>query len=97
VLFISICLDDEEFGRELVEEGGWTLLTHTFTPNESRNAAKACWGIVQVPFLVVARDSLTIASGTSTNLTLLALATILDSEASAGSPKGDFIFNSEDV
>lgn len=95
-MFLSICLDDEEFGRELVEEGGWTSLVHAFTSNQSRIAAKACWGIVQVPFLVVARDGLTIASGPPTKVTLAALATILDSEAPAGSPKGEFIFNSED-
>ncbi len=57
-MFLSICLDDEEFGRELVQEGGWTSLTHAFTPNESRNAAKACWGIVQVRSAILASCAL---------------------------------------
>jgi hypothetical protein len=66
-----------------------------YVPQSSR-AAHWVTASFQVPFMVVARCGLTLASGPPTKVTLSALGSILDSEASTGSPKEKFIFNSED-
>mmetsp|Transcript_6805 Transcript_6805/g.12631 ORF Transcript_6805/g.12631 Transcript_6805/m.12631 type:complete len:200 (-) Transcript_6805:167-766(-) len=69
-LFLSVCLDDEEFGKELVEEGDWGNMTHAFMEPKEKEAAKAEWGFSAVPFLVVAVQGRVIAQGSPKVVTL---------------------------
>lgn len=49
-----MCLDDEDFGRELVEEWSCTHLRHAFMAPDEKAAAKAAYGFSAVPYYVVA-------------------------------------------
>jgi hypothetical protein len=51
---VQVCLDDEDFGRELVEEWSCTNLRHAFMAPDEKAAAKAAFGFSAVPYYVVA-------------------------------------------
>jgi len=53
-LDLQVCLDDEDFGRELVEEWGCAHLRHAFMAPDDKAAAKAAFGFTAVPYYVVA-------------------------------------------
>ena len=57
-------MDDEDFGRELAEEGGGEEMTHVFMELQVKEEAKSHWGFKQVPFLVFAdADKCVVAAG----------------------------------
>ena len=53
VAFASVCLDDPEFAKEIVEENEWERMTHAGMDVETKELAKAHWGFKAVPYLVV--------------------------------------------
>ena len=81
VLFLSVCLDDEDFGKELVEEWEYTNVRHVFMGLKEKEAAKATLGFAAVPFYVVtAAGGRLVASGGPKAMTLAAIEAALASE-----------------
>ena len=68
--FVSCCLDDPDFGKELVEEHDWDHFVHCGLDPSLKEKAKAAWGFAQVPWLVVLdADGATVHSGSSLKAT----------------------------
>mmetsp|Transcript_1397 Transcript_1397/g.1821 ORF Transcript_1397/g.1821 Transcript_1397/m.1821 type:complete len:162 (+) Transcript_1397:30-515(+) len=81
VIFLSICLDDLDFGAELVAENDWDNITHTYASTEVKEIAKSCWGFKSVPFIVVlGPDGATSFSGTGIGFTKEKLQSVLDND-----------------
>eukprot|EP00617_Octactis_speculum_P027084 CAMPEP_0185752192 /NCGR_PEP_ID=MMETSP1174-20130828/10995_1 /TAXON_ID=35687 /ORGANISM="Dictyocha speculum, Strain CCMP1381" /LENGTH=163 /DNA_ID=CAMNT_0028429535 /DNA_START=24 /DNA_END=515 /DNA_ORIENTATION=- len=77
-VFLSICLDDEEFAKELVEEGEWEHMTHAFAPVASKDMAKSVFGFTSVPFYVVSsQDSEVLIAGSGQQVSIQSLPGLL--------------------
>lgn len=58
VLFVSACCDngepdDIEFAREIVEEGQWNSVVHTFLSHEEKERLKSTLGFNSVPHVAI--------------------------------------------